>query len=162
MRKTLSDAGCALTDAQFEEAFDHIYDLFGGAEAYRLFPDVVPFTSWCKSQGIKVGILSNGTIRYKTEVLPALGAAADIDFWVLSGETGVEKPDPRAFQMCKDLAGPDVDYSNMLHVGDSFRKDWVPANALGMHAILLDRFKHLREKKDPGGEIQKLINIAKT
>lgn len=28
-----------------------------------------------------------------------------------------------------------------LHVGDSMRKDYVPAKSIGMHALLLDRFK---------------------
>jgi FMN phosphatase YigB (HAD superfamily) len=34
-----------------------------------------------------------------------------------------------------------------LHVGDSFRKDYIPARAVGMHAVLLDRFKTLEAQK---------------
>lgn len=29
----------------------------------------------------------------------------------------------------------------VLHIGDSIRKDYLPAKTIGMHAILLDRFK---------------------
>lgn len=28
-----------------------------------------------------------------------------------------------------------------MHIGDSFRKDYVPAKSVGMHALLVDRFK---------------------
>ena len=28
-----------------------------------------------------------------------------------------------------------------LHIGDSMRKDYLPAKSAGMHALLLDRFK---------------------
>jgi FMN phosphatase YigB (HAD superfamily) len=34
-----------------------------------------------------------------------------------------------------------------LHVGDSFRKDYIPARAVGMHAVLVDRFKTLEAQK---------------
>lgn len=29
----------------------------------------------------------------------------------------------------------------VLHIGDSMRKDYLPARSVGMHALLLDRFK---------------------
>lgn len=28
-----------------------------------------------------------------------------------------------------------------LHIGDSMRKDYLPAKSVGMHALLVDRFK---------------------
>ncbi|KAG5619505.1 hypothetical protein H5410_004723 [Solanum commersonii] len=61
------------------------------------------------------------------------------DFSVFSGLEGVEKPDPRIYEIALKKSGnvaPEV-----LHIGDSLRKDFLPARSVGMHALLLDRFK---------------------
>lgn len=65
------------------------------------------------------------------------------DFGVFSGLEGVEKPDPRIYKIALERAGkiapiaPEV----TLHIGDSMRKDYLPAKSVGMQALLLDRFK---------------------
>jgi FMN phosphatase YigB (HAD superfamily) len=38
------------------------------------------------------------------------------------------------------MAG-DIAPEEALHIGDSIRKDYTPAQSIGMHALLLDRFK---------------------
>lgn len=62
------------------------------------------------------------------------------DFGVFSGMVGVEKPDPRIYEIALEMAG-NVAPEEVLHIGDSMRKDYIPAKTLGMHALLLDRFK---------------------
>lgn len=62
------------------------------------------------------------------------------DFGVFSGLEGVEKPDPRIYEIALERAG-NVNPQEVLHIGDSMRKDCLPAKSVGMHAILLDRFK---------------------
>ncbi|KAF5475334.1 hypothetical protein F2P56_007146 [Juglans regia] len=62
------------------------------------------------------------------------------DFGVFSGLEGVEKPDPRIYEIVLKRAG-DIAPEEVLHIGDSMRKDYVSAKTLGMHALLLDRFK---------------------
>lgn len=59
---------------------------------------------------------------------------------MFSGLEGVEKPDPRMYQIALERAGNIVP-EEALHIGDSMRKDYLPAKSLGMHALLLDRFK---------------------
>ena len=61
------------------------------------------------------------------------------DFGVFSGLEGVEKPDTRIYEIALERAG--VAPEEVLHTGDSMRKDYVPAKNVGMHALLLDRFK---------------------
>lgn len=42
----------------------------------------------------------------------------------------------------------------VLHIGDSISKDYLPAKTIGMHAILLDRFKTSdAEKWKKSGEL---------
>lgn len=62
------------------------------------------------------------------------------DFGVFSGLVGVEKPDPRIYEMALEAAGS-VAPEEALHIGDSMRKDYVPARSVGMHALLMDRFR---------------------
>lgn len=62
------------------------------------------------------------------------------DFGVFSGLEGVEKPDPKIYTIALEKAGH-VAPEEALHIGDSMRKDYVPAKSIGMHALLLDRFK---------------------
>lgn len=59
---------------------------------------------------------------------------------MFSGLEGVEKPDPRIYEIALERAG-NIAPEETLHIGDSMRKDYLPAKSIGMHALLLDRFK---------------------
>lgn len=71
---------------------------------------------------------------------PILTQGSEWDFGVFSGLEGVEKPNPRIYEIALERAG-NVAPEEVLHIGDSMRKDYVPAKSVGMHALLLDRFK---------------------
>lgn len=62
------------------------------------------------------------------------------DFGVFSGLEGIEKPDPKLYKIALERAG-NIAPEEALHIGDSMRKDYLPAKSIGMHALLLDRFK---------------------
>lgn len=79
-------------------------------------------------------------------ILPLISQGSEWDFGVFSGLVGVEKPDKRIYEIALEMAG-NVAPEETLHVGDSFRKDYIPARAVGMHAVLLDRFKTLEAQK---------------
>lgn len=59
---------------------------------------------------------------------------------MFSGLEGVEKPDPKIYKIALERAG-NIAPEEVLHIGDSMRKDYLPAKSVGMHALLLDRFK---------------------
>lgn len=52
----------------------------------------------------------------------------------------MEKPDLRLYEIALERAG-NIAPGEALHIGDSMRKDYIPAKSIGMHALLLDRFK---------------------
>jgi FMN phosphatase YigB (HAD superfamily) len=67
------------------------------------------------------------------------------DFGVFSGIEGVEKPDLRIYELAlqrANLSNP----REVLHIGDSHLKDYLPAKSVGMHAVLLDRFQSEESK----------------
>ena len=62
------------------------------------------------------------------------------DFGVFFGLEGVEKPNPKIYEIALERSG-NIAPEQTLHIGDSIRKDYEPAKSLGMHALLVDRFK---------------------
>lgn len=134
-------AGYNYDDETFEKVFRRIYSTFGSSAPYSVFPDSQPFMRWARKQGLIVGVVSNAEYRYQEVILPALGLnqGSEWDFGVFSGIVGIEKPDPRIYEIALEKAN--VSAEEALHIGDSMRKDYIPARSIGMHALLLDRFK---------------------
>ncbi|KAL0917185.1 hypothetical protein M5K25_012232 [Dendrobium thyrsiflorum] len=135
-------AGYDYDDETFEKVFRRIYSTFGSSAPYSVFPDSQPFMRWARKNGLIVGVVSNAEYRYQDVILPALGLnkGSEWDFGVFSGLVGVEKPDPKIYEIALEMAG-NIAPEEVLHVGDSLRKDYLPARSVGMNALLLDRFK---------------------
>ncbi|CAL5023727.1 unnamed protein product [Urochloa decumbens] len=142
VRDSFARAGYEYDDDTFERIFRRIYATFGSSAPYTVFPDAHRFLRWLRRRGLAVGIVSNAEYRYRDVVLPALGLnqGSEWDFGVFSGVAGVEKPDPRIYEAALEAAGG-VSPAEALHIGDSLRTDYTPARGLGMHALLLDRFR---------------------
>ncbi|GAB4841105.1 hypothetical protein Ancab_021849 [Ancistrocladus abbreviatus] len=79
-------------------------------------------------------------VWWKTCVRDSFERGSEWDFGVFSGLVGVEKPNPKIYEIALERAG-NIAPQEALHIGDSMRKDYLPAKSLGMHALLLDRFK---------------------
>ena len=88
-----------------------------------------------RAKGIKLAVLSNanGTVRDK---FSRLQLAHHFACLFDSHEEGVEKPDPRFFQIA--LARTGARQETTLHIGDLFNVDVVGARAAGLEAWLLD------------------------
>ncbi|KAL9226426.1 hypothetical protein vseg_002242 [Gypsophila vaccaria] len=142
VKDSFQRAGYEYDEETFEKIFRRIYSTFGSSAPYVIFPDAIPFLRSVRAKGITVGLVSNAEYRYQDVILPALGLhqGSEWDFGVFSGLEGVEKPNPRIYEIALERAG-NVAPEDALHIGDSFRKDYLPAKSLGMHAVLLDRFK---------------------
>ncbi|CAI0375823.1 unnamed protein product [Linum tenue] len=142
VRDSFARAGYDYDEETFEKIFRRIYASFGSSAPYKIFPDSQPFLRWARESGVLVGIVSNAEYRYQDVILPALGLhqGSEWDFGVFSGIVGVEKPDPRIYEIALERAGKDIRPEETLHIGDSMRKDYLPAKKVGMNAVLLDRF----------------------
>lgn len=98
----------------------------------RVYPQVRETFVWLKDLGLKVAVLSDFPIEEK---LTTLGIEDLVDFSLCSEESGYLKPHPKPFlDMAKAL---EVDPSLLLYVGDSYSKDIVGANAVGMSSALI-------------------------
>ncbi|KAG2302275.1 hypothetical protein Bca4012_060596 [Brassica carinata] len=142
VRDSFVKAGYDYDEETFEKVFRRIYATFGSAAPYSVFQDSRPFLRWAREKGLIVGLVSNAEYRYQEVILPALGLnKGEWDFGVFSGMEGIEKPDPRIYKLALERAGNNIAPEEVLHIGDSMRKDYVPAKSIGMHALLLDRFE---------------------
>lgn len=88
-----------------------------------------------RARGVRAAVISNsnGSVA---GILGELGLARHLDFVLDSHVVGVEKPDPRIFEMALDRAG--VRPREAVYVGDLYSIDVLGARRVGMEAILLD------------------------
>jgi putative hydrolase of the HAD superfamily len=76
---------------------------------------------------------SNGTIA---AILDTLGLGRHLDFVIDSSVVGVEKPDPRIFQLA--LAQARLAPEHVAYIGDLYTIDILGARAAGLHAVLMN------------------------
>ncbi|MGD0485147.1 MAG: HAD-IA family hydrolase [Gemmatimonadales bacterium] len=98
-------------------------------------PGAVDALAALRRAGFIVGVVSNadGTVD---QLLAGAGFAPHLAFVVDSGAVGIEKPDPRIFDLALGLAG--VSAAETLYVGDLYPVDVVGARRAGIEPVLLD------------------------
>jgi HAD superfamily hydrolase (TIGR01549 family) len=99
-------------------------------------PDVVPALAEFRRRGLRLVVVSNanGTLKHLFE---RLGLAKWFDYLLDSHEWGVEKPDPRLFQLALEHSG--ADRATTVHVGDLYQVDIVGARRASLgDAVLYD------------------------
>jgi putative hydrolase of the HAD superfamily len=113
-----------------------LFERFAGAGAWEIYPRVDELLVELRRMNLTLGLISNWDDRLP-RLLTGLGLAPLFDAVVYSQEVGVEKPHRRIFTAALDRLG--LPPTRVLHVGDRRRRDVEGAQAVGMHALLLDR-----------------------
>ena len=92
-----------------------------------------------KAAGLVTGVISNsnGSVQ---RILEDTGLARHLDFVIDSSRVGVEKPDPRIFQLALERARVPADAA--VYVGDLYSIDVLWARRAGLDAVLLDPRGH--------------------
>ena len=131
-RTLLAEMGLPFGDGLAEA----IYLTFTDLSNYRLFPDVPHALERLKRAGLTLGLVSNFE-EWLERLLETLDVTRYFDARVISGVEGMEKPDPRIFRLALERTGARADES--VYVGDNPAFDVLPAEQVGMSAVLLDR-----------------------
>jgi HAD superfamily hydrolase (TIGR01509 family) len=102
-----------------------------------VMPGVPEALERMKQQGLTLAVISNsdGTCAQSLE---AAGLLHHMNVVIDSAEVGVEKPDPRIFEIA--LARCGADPQRALYIGDLYHADVVGARGAGLHALLLDPY----------------------
>ena len=101
--------------------------------ACRLFPDAVPTLSSMRASGLKLGLITNGSLRMQRRKLECVGLGASFDTVLISDAEGISKPDVRIF--LRALERLEVKPAAAAFVGDHPEVDIAGARAAGMHTI---------------------------
>jgi HAD superfamily hydrolase (TIGR01509 family) len=99
-------------------------------------PDgVIPALEALDRLGLRLTVVSNanGTLCAHMD---RLGLTKYVHSVLDSCDLGVEKPDPRLFEIAVERSG--ADRASTIHVGDLYHVDVVGARAAGIRGVLLD------------------------
>lgn len=96
---------------------------------------VVPFLERLRARGLRLVVVSNanGTLL---KHMDRLDLTRRFDCVLDSADEGVEKPDPRFFEIA--LARSGARKETTIHVGDLYHVDIVGARSAGLRGVLLD------------------------
>lgn len=102
----------------------------------RLAPEADLFLTRCANANIPVCVVSDMTTHIQIRKLEKLGLLEKIQYLVTSEEVGAEKPDPKMFLAGMEKLGI-ITPSKTLMIGDSYSKDILGAECLGIPAYLI-------------------------
>lgn len=105
-----------------------------------------------RAAGYHVAVVSNSN-GHVERFLENAGLRPYLDFVIDSGIEGVEKPDPRIFEIALARAG--VAAHEAVHVGDIYEIDVVGARAAGLRPVLLDP-----DDLAPGADCTRIRSLA--
>jgi putative hydrolase of the HAD superfamily len=132
--------------ARFDEYFAELFEYFGKAGSWSLFPETLETLSALKKRGLTLAVISNFDSRL-FDILQGLGVAPSFESIVISSRAGHAKPAPEIFRRALALHGAKAEEA--LHIGDSPDKDAAGASNAGLTGVLLDRKARIRSKSFP-------------
>lgn len=105
----------------------------------KLYDDAKYILDTLYKKGIKLGMITDGYKITQRNKLEVLNIENYFEYIVVTDELGREfwKPHSRPYEIMKDKL--DLDYDEMVYVGDNVSKDFVTANKLGMNTIFINR-----------------------
>jgi len=120
----------------FDDFFDEVYEAFGQATHWELFPETVEVLTHLKERGFELGIITNFDSRF-FQVARALHLQLFFDSVTISSLAGAAKPAAKIFlhALEQHMLNPD----EVLHVGDHPIEDFDGAQQAGLHTVLIDR-----------------------
>ena len=133
-RMFLAETG--VDSSQHDRLVQALYDRFRSLASYRLHPDAMPILERLRGTDLQLGLISNFE-DWLEQLLEELEVQHFFEVTVISGIEGVEKPDPRIFEVALERAG--VAPEEAAYVGDNPVFDAEPARRLGMLPVLIDR-----------------------
>ena|SRR5687768_9858241 len=105
----------------------------GFPSACLLFPDAAQTLSSLRASGLKLGLITNGSVRMQSAKLACLALSPMLDTILISDAEGISKPKRQIFH--RALERLNVTPAHAVFVGDHPEVDVAGARAAGMRAI---------------------------
>jgi HAD superfamily hydrolase (TIGR01549 family) len=123
-------------DPRVEEALAELHAYHQSTNLWELVPATVePALAALRRRGLKLTVVSNANGKLRV-LFERLALATCVDCLLDSHDEGVEKPDPRFFEIALERSG--ARRETTIHVGDLYQVDVVGARAAGLRGVLLD------------------------
>ena len=105
----------------------------------RFYQDVAPCLAHLKALGIKTGVITDGYANAQRNKLNVLCAYEHFDEIIITDELGRDywKPHARAFELMSERL--DIDFSEIVYVGDNPAKDFFIRSILPIRTIRINR-----------------------
>lgn len=105
----------------------------------KLYDDAKYIIETLHQKGIKLGMITDGYKITQRNKLKVLDIDNYFEYIVVTDELGREfwKPHSKPYEIIKNKLN--LDYENMVYVGDNVSKDFVTANKLGMSTVFINR-----------------------
>jgi putative hydrolase of the HAD superfamily len=107
----------------------------------------------------KLGVVTNGLVEPQMEKLQACKIDKLVDYVIISETVGYKKPSRELFEAA--LEKVNVKPSDAVYVGDSWECDIMPAIAVGMKAVWLNRYGLENPNPKIAREITSFMDIEK-
>lgn len=133
----------------FDEYFDEVFEAFGTAELWKVYPEVPGVLEVLKSQGYELGVISNFDTRFYG-IFRGLKLDQYFDSITISSLAGAAKPSPKIFQFALEQHA--LEPEEAVHIGDNRREDFDGAHQAKLHGILLER------EKSGGNSGKRIVN----
>jgi putative hydrolase of the HAD superfamily len=105
----------------------------GFPSACLLFNDAAQTLASLRASGLKLGLITNGSVRMQSRKLECLALSPMFDTILISDAEGISKPNPEIF--CRALERLHTNPAQAVFVGDHPEVDVAGARAAGMQAI---------------------------
>jgi putative hydrolase of the HAD superfamily len=123
------------TDHELDEVFAGYLKHYRGN--WSAFADARPALDVARSNGWRIGVLTNGSSVQQNSKLETIGLAGLVDVVCTSEILGVSKPDPTAYlKTCQALGAEPAD---TMMIGDNYDLDVAGPRQAGLTAHHLDR-----------------------
>ncbi|MGI6466657.1 MAG: YjjG family noncanonical pyrimidine nucleotidase [Sphaerochaetaceae bacterium] len=133
------------------------------SETYHLYYDAIEVLQRLKKSGIAMSLITNGIASVQWGRLKASAIREYFNTVVISEEIGIQKPDPRYFEITKEMVQQNGDkIENPLIIGDSLTSDIAGGIASGIDTCWINRFDMtLPENIKPTYQIKNLFELLK-
>ncbi len=156
----LIEQGIFLPNTTGDEVWHCLYTYCWPLAAIK-FPFTEPCLKELRDMGLKLGILTNGAKELQMRKIKMLGMESFVDKILTSGEVGVDKPDPKPFEVMSEKIG--ISPSELLYVGDNPLNDVEGSRNAGYIPVWVKTignwsFEHI---KRPDFEVETVAEIPK-
>lgn len=120
---------------------EHIPDI-------NFFDDVIPTITKLKSNGYKIGIITDGYKETQIRKIKKLDCKKWFDEIIITDEIGRDfwKPHEKPYKLMAEKLN--LELEEMVYIGDNANKDFITANKLGIMTIFIKRIDAIYKCED--------------